>query len=79
MVRMTSIGPVCHSATSIVDTGNSSRGIASLTISPRLFTSDLVPPLKVSVKKCTTTIPAKRWMAKLSMFEPRPMNTWNTK
>ncbi len=76
---MTSIGPECHSATSMVATGNSSRGIGSLTIRPRLLTSDLVPPLKVSVKKWTTTMPANRWIAKLSIPAPRPMKTWNTK
>ena len=60
-------------------TGKSSRGTGSLMISPRLLTSDLVPPLKVSVKKWTITRPATRWIAKFSMLPPRPMRTWKTK
>jgi hypothetical protein len=78
--RITTIGAVCHSATSIVLTGNSSLGIGSLMISPRLLTSERVPPLKVSVKKWTITMPEIRWMAKgWTSSPPRPMRIWNTK
>jgi hypothetical protein len=77
--RITSIGIVCQPATSMRATGNISRGTGSLVISDRFWTSDWVPPLKVSVKKCTTTMPANRWMAKFSMPAPRPIITWKRK
>ena len=76
---MTSIGTVCHAATSIRETGNISRGTGSLVIRARFWISDWVPPLKVSVKKCTITMPAKRCTAKFSMLPPRPTITWNRK
>ena len=79
MTVITSIGMVCQKATSIVATGNSSRGMGSLMISPRLLTSERVPPLKVSVKKCTTTMPHTRWIANGYRFAPRPISTWKTK
>ena len=79
ITRITSIGTVCQPATSMRATGNISRGTGSLVMSERFWTSDWVPPLKVSVKKCTITMPAKRWMAKFSIVPPRPIMTWNRK
>lgn len=77
--RMTIIGTVCQAATSMRATGNISRGTGSLVMSERFCTSDWVPPLKVSVKKWTITMPANRWMAKFSIPAPRPIITWNRK
>ena len=70
---------MCQPATSIRETGNISRGTGSLVISVRFWISDWVPPLKVSVKKCTITMPAKRCTAKFSMPAPRPIITSNRK
>ena len=50
MTRMISCGIVCHSETSIEATGNISRGIAILPMTPRLDSSEWVPAVTDSVK-----------------------------
>ncbi len=57
-MRISSWGATCHSETSIVATGNISRGTDIFAISPLLPTRERVPAPKVSVKKCVMMRPA---------------------
>ena len=65
--RITTCGATWNNETIIDATGNISLGSAIFRISALLRTIDLVPALKVSVKKWTTIRPQKTWIAKFSV------------